>query len=76
MPHLVLKYLGTTPSEFQDRLDAFENDRYNKAAELVERHASRIEDLAAFFMSEWEKAGEPPIYKLSQEKIDAFLGDR
>jgi hypothetical protein len=71
-----LKYPGTTPSEFKDRLDAFENDHYNKAVELVESNAKRIEDLAVFFTREWEKAGEPANYELSQERVDAFLMGR
>jgi hypothetical protein len=67
-----LKHPGT-PREFQDRLDEFENGRYNKAAELVQSKADQIQNLVTFFVREWEKAGEPPTYELSKEKIDAFL---
>jgi hypothetical protein len=76
-----LKHPDATDSVFQKELTKIKDRLYNAAAQLVERRASVIIDLAVFFMSEWDAApqqlGAPPqAFTLSEEKIAAFFSSR
>jgi hypothetical protein len=54
---------------------------YSQAAKLVEDNAGLIDDLAVFVMGEWDATVkllgiEPQVFRISKEKIDAFLGSK
>jgi hypothetical protein len=76
-----LKHPEVTESKFQEKLTKVNDRLYNKAASLVEDHAGLIIDLAVFVMGERDAAGTPlgiapQMFKISREKIDAFLASK
>jgi hypothetical protein len=76
-----LKYPVVTEAIFQAKLTQLNEQLYNKAAKLVEDNAGLIDDLAAFVMGEWDTAVkalgiEPRVFRISKEKIDAFLASK
>jgi hypothetical protein len=73
-----LKHPEVTESTFQEKLTQANERLYRKAAKLVEDNADLTIDLAVFVMAERDAAGkrlgiEPQVFRISKEKIDAFL---
>jgi hypothetical protein len=67
-----LKHPEVTETTFQEKLTQVNERLYSKTAKLVEDNAGLIVDLAVFVMGAWDAAGKP-LFRISKEKIDAFL---